>query len=272
MGAFLLTSSLQAINVFDPYGVDYVLKDSTKNTYLFQSNIIWNSKREIDLKDIREGMDRATNRTLPSRCFFSIITLLDPGVDQEHDALEVCYRFFAKNDRSIDGFDVPLQEQFYLNKQGYWYTARCHPHFELSTPTNRYTTWDEFNQIFENIPTSTGYELFTNQKSYGVFTDFDKVVDYLQEEMSTKRRYPTAVLVHSRFGKVRTAALIAAYLMKYKCQTIEKAYNMAVLDEDDLDNPHHLKIFLYYYRQFLDHGFVINLIKTPWGKGQISSY
>ncbi|MCH9613727.1 MAG: hypothetical protein SP1CHLAM54_07360 [Chlamydiia bacterium] len=197
-------------------------------------------------------MNRSTDWTMPKKFDPNFITLLDPGVLEGHNALEILYTFFTEI-RDVDGFDIPLQTHTVKNNVGSWYPARLHPHFDLAEPINRYTTWEEFDTIFAGISTASAHDLFVNQESYGQPVNFDTTVDFLHSRMSLNLSTKKAILVHSLWGKVRSSALIAGYLMKYKSKTIQEAYNMVIEDEEELDHPENLKAFLYFYRHFLDH-------------------
>ena len=235
------------------YDTTLEYENARAENFLFQGNMPIGSTGWFEVIPLKRGCNRAKDWSLPVLYDLYVISLLNPEVPFEHENLERMQQSFIGGARA-DAYDITPQVEHAHRRDPtlHWYLAYLSPNIPIDDSLTNSTTWSELDTFFASVSSSQVSTNFTNQRVLGQLVNFDNTVTYVNSLLSTDTVVPKVVYVHSRWGKVRSAVLIAGYLMKYQSYTVEDAFNEAVPDTSKLDNPIEIKNYLYYYSKFLE--------------------
>lgn len=207
----------------------------------------------FDYDKLNEGIEKAYGQNIKSNYRLYLVSLLNPEVREEHKNLQRLHAIFG-GDSSTSAYDISLQSQknHQNNSRFYWYLAYLTPHFPLEPGVNNSTSWEELQRIYGATSSATLASKFSNQSLHGKLINFDATVTYINSLLTSPGLLQNVIYVHSRWGKVRCATVIAGYLMKYHGYTAQDAFDEAVENTVVVDNPVEIKVYLLHYQAFLD--------------------
>ncbi|MCH9613800.1 MAG: hypothetical protein SP1CHLAM54_08090 [Chlamydiia bacterium] len=245
-------SSLIAIDTFSPELVRFVTENGTTGNMLFHGDVPSKANGKFNRKALINGLKGAYSGKFPKKYTLVILSHLTRETLEEENFMVQIYAHFTKQKANkVDIDDIDMQTE-YSSSKGLWYWWQVKAHVAHTPPFDEDVSWEELETAYANLTTTDVQTVLLDQSFAGTQLNFVDCVDTLHELLTRDESKPLVIYVHSRRGFNRNGASLASYMMKYKSQTIESAWNRILEDPNLIYEQQELKSYLFYYKSYLE--------------------
>lgn len=241
-----------SIDTFSPDLVRYVTKDRSTHNLLFHGDIPRKENGKFDRDGLIKALKDAYPKKFPKHYILVVLSHLTLENQQEEDFLIEIYAYFNEKDaRHVDLNEIVMQTE-YSSRKGIWYWWQVRAHVPHSPPFDENVSWKELDAAYDDLGVHDVQTVLLDQSFNGIQLNFVDCVDTIHALLKRDASKPLVIYVHSRRGFNRNGASLAAYLMKYEHQSIERAWNNILEHPNLIYEQQEMKSYLYYYKAYLE--------------------